>query len=878
MTWKDLKLRVQALTHRGRMEQDLEDELNFHLEMQSRKNRASGMSDPEADRRARIEFGGAARVTEECRDARGVSLLETTWQDIRYAIRGFRRSPALVLTVVATIALGLGLDTALFTVYNATYLRPIGVQDPRALYEAYWTDRTGSAHEFSWPEYQDFLASNPGFSSALGYKHTEARIEGRTVLGTLVTGNYFQVLGSGAALGRTPLPEDASAPGTQPVVVVSYQSWQSRFSADPNIIGRKLILHGYPFEIVGVASAGFAGLGSRPAEFWAPITMGARFDAESDLFTPDHPRQLAIVGRLKQDYSTRQAEAALSLWMSRLTADGPSSGKAARAFLLSRATTKPLSVKTALTVAPIFVAFSLVLLIGCANVANMMLARSMSRQREIGIRLSLGAARGRLIRQLLTESALLAIPSAIAGIGVSEGTVRICVGVLLATLPPGVADFAARIPQLHSDFRVFVFALLIALASSVVFGLAPAIQATRTSIVQASKGDFAEHARPSRFRNTLVLGQVTICALLLVTAALLLRAVSRVHTLDSTLSTRNTIQISVQEKSREAVLARLASDPSIETVAAAQSTPVERKSPVSVRPASGTILNTASNRVSPEYFALFEIPILRGRNFTPDEGRTNAPVAIISQTAAQQLWPNQDALGQTLALNPDAASAAQTRRAQEVTVIGLASDEMSRWINNGEEKTLVYLPTSLHAAGNEILLGPRGDATLVRRNIEANLTAIDPNALKQIQTIQIRQWVAEDAYFTFRIAYWVSSAIGILALLLTLSGIYGVVSYVITQRTKEIGIRMALGATTGEVTGLLLRESMRLAISGAAIGCILAAALSKILASTLVMINPFDVAPYVAAIPLVLAACAAAAWFPSRRASRIDPLTTLRYD
>jgi len=878
MTWNDLKLRARALTSRGRMEQDLADELGFHLEMQSRKNQESGMSPADAKRRARIDFGGASQISEECRDVRGVSLLESTWQDIRYAIRGFRRSPALVLTVVATIALGLGLDTALFTVYNATYLRPIGVHDPRSLYEVYWTDRIGNAHEFSWPEYQEFLASNPVFSAALAYKHTETRIEGRSALGTLVTGDYFQVLGAVASLGRTLLPEDSVAPGSQAVAVLSYQSWQSRFSADPNIIGKKLLLHGYPFEVVGVASPGFAGLGARPAEFWAPITMASRFEAESDPFTSDHPRQLSIVGRLRPGFGVRQAEAALSLWTGRLTASGPAAGKASHAFLLSRATTKPMSVKTAFTVAPVFVTFSLVLLIGCANVANMLLARSMSRQREIGIRLSLGASRGRLIRQLLTESVLLSIPAGIAGIAVSEATIRICVNVLLTTLPPGVAGFAARIPDLHSDFRVFAFAMVVALVSSIAFGLAPASQATRTTISQASKGDFAGQVRPSRFRNMLVFGQIAVCALLLITTALLLRAVDRVHTLDSTLSTRNTIQIAVQEKSREPILARLLADPSVEILAAAQSAPVEKKAVVSIQSQSSAILKTAANRVSPEYFGLFDIPILRGRNFTADEARTNAPLAIVSQTTAQQLFPNQEALGQTLRLAPDAAQQTQSRGPERVTVIAVVRDEISRWINNGDEKSLVYFPTGLHAAGNEIFIGPRGDARSVRRNIEAALTAIDPNALKQIEALQIRDWVAEDAYFTFRIAYWVSSAIGALALLLTLTGIYGVVSYVITQRTKEIGIRMAMGATTGAVTGLLVKESMRLAVRGAALGCVLAAGLSKVLASALVMLNPFDAAAYVAAVILVLAACAAAAWFPSRRASRIDPLTTLRYD
>jgi predicted permease len=868
MNWHDLKLRLRALTSRKRVERDLEDELDFHIAMQARKNAEAGMPEAEAAQRARLQFGGATQVKEECRDARGVDFIETTLRDVRYALRGFRRSPTFVLTVVATIALGLGLNTAIFTIFNATYFRPIGVHDPHSLYEFFWIDRSGEAQHYTWQEYREFLSANPTFSDALAYRHTQARVNGRTLLGTLVNGDYFRTLGVGAARGRTLLPADASVPGSEAVVVLSYAAWQNRFAADPQIVGKKVLLRGFPFEVVGVAPAGFAGLGSRPTEFWAPWTMGARFDTGPDLFGPDHPRALSIVGRLKPEFSLRQAQAGLTLWAQRITAGLPVAERAMQTTLWSRATPKPLSLKQLLVFTPILAAFSLVLLIGCANVANIILARGLSRQREIGIRLSLGAARGRLVRQLLTESLLLALPSAVAGVLVSQATIQICVRVLLATLPPGVSDFAARIPDLPWDIRVFVFTLAFALISAIVFGLAPALQATRGSIIQAAKGDFTGGPRPGRLRNSLVIGQVTVCVLLLVTAGILLRGTDRMHSLDATLSTRNTIQIVLQEKSREQVLNRLASEPSVDTLAAAASAPVERKTAVQVQPASGgAIVNTGSNKVSPEYFALFEIPIVRGRNFTTAEAGSGAPVAIVSQTAARRLWPNQEVVGRSLSL---------AGGHQVVSVIGVARDEISRWIGSGEDTSLVYLPSNPHAAGNELLIGAHGDIETARRTIEADLAALDPNAVEEIRKMQIREWIDEDAYYTLRIAYWLSSAIGILALLLTLSGIYGVISYVISQRTREIGIRMALGATTNAVTGLVLRQSMRLAIIGALAGGLLAMGLSKLLASMLVVIDTFDGAAYLGAVALVLAACAAAAYFPSRRASRIDPQATLR--
>jgi predicted permease len=870
MNRQDLTLRLRALTFKKRVERDLEDEVEFHIEMQTRKNLAAGMSEAEATRRARIQFGGAAQVKEECRDARRVSLIETTWRDMRYAMRGFRRSPTFALTVVATIALGLGVITTLFTVLNAFYLRPIAVHDPYSLYEIFWMDRAGVGHDFSWPEYREFLRENPAISEAHAFRRAEARLDGRHLSGILVTAEYFQMLGVGTALGRTLLPEDYSAPGREAVVVLSNSVWQNQFAGDPNIVGKKVLLRGYPFEVVGVAPGGFNGLGARPTDFWAPLTMSARFDNGPDLFGPERPHVLALVGRLKPEFSVGQARASVTLWSHRLTATGPHAEQAMAAVFVSRATTKPFNPKNAMMFSLVLVAFAVVLLIGCTNVANLMLSRAVARQREIGIRLSLGATRGRLIRQLLTESILLALPAAVVGFVLSRVIIGLCLRVIFATLPPGIAaDVLVRLPWLPLDLRVFGFGLATALVAALMFGLAPALQATRNHVMQAARGDFTSEFRPVRLRNSLVVGQVTVCVLLLITAAVLLRGVKRLQTMDSGMSTRDNIEMVVEEKFRARVLERLSSEPMVQILTAAVHAPVDRKPAVPVMPAKGgSKLQIALNRVSPEYFNMFEIPILSGRNFSAEESRSAAPTAIISESAAQQLWPNQDAVGQSLRVDPDQ---------RVVTVIGVARDEISRWLTNGDDKTLVYFPAHPRTAGSKLFVRVHGDAEAAQRRLDASLTALDPNALTEIHKLQLQAWVTEDAY-SFHVVYWMSSAIGVLALLLTLSGIYGVVSCVVSQRTKEIGIRMAMGATSRAVTGLVLRQSGRLAIIGALAGGVLAMGMSKILASVLVMINTFDAAAYIGGVALVLAACAAAAYLPSRRASRIDPLTTLRYD
>ena len=875
MNWSDLRLRLRALAFRNRTEHELDEELDFHIEMQTRKHLAAGMSESDARREACIRFGRAAEVKEECRDARRVNLAETVWQDIRYAIRGFRRSPTFVLTVVATIALGLGINTAFFTIFNAYVLRPVAVRNPYSLYEFLWMNRTGVGHRFTWPEYQEFRNQNPAFSQAFAYRNIQGRVDGRNVFIQLVTGDYFRTLGVNAALGRTLLPEDSSVPGREPIAVISYSAWRDRFASDPAIVGRKVLIHGHPIEIAGVMREGFMGLEAVPTDFWAPVTAAVLLEDGPDIFGPEHPGVLRILGRLKTGISVQEGQAGLTLWAQRITAGHPDSDKPAGAILRSRATTIPLTRTALLTFSPIVISFGLVLLIACANVANMMLARAMSRQREIGVRLSLGAARGRLIRQLLTESVLLALPAAAAGFAVSQFAIEYGARLMFATLPSEFAEFI-RLAPLPPDLRVFGFMLVAAVGSALLFGLAPAMQATRANVMQAARGDFTNDIRPTRLRNFLVIAQITVCVLLLICAGVLLRGARRMQNLDPGLRTQNIVEIEIQEKSRARVLARLAAEPLVESVASAANTPLDGAFPrIQAGAANNTVLVQASyNHVSPEYFPIFEIPILRGRNFTAEEANSGAPVAIISQGAAQQLWPNRDAVGQSMRLAPEQGTASGVRRYPAVRVIGIARDAISGWIGNGLDKSCVYFPANPLASGN-LMVRVHGDAETARRKLDADLSAIDPAAVQQIHKMQ--EFLAIGTY-PFRVAHWISSLVGALALLLTLSGIYGVLSYVVSQRTKEIGIRMAMGATTGAVVGLVLKQSMRLACMGIACGGVLALGVSRIFASRLVMMDTFDGWAYCAGMLVVLSACAGAAYFPSRRAARIDPVSTLRYD
>jgi predicted permease len=866
MTLNDLHLRLRALLFRARVEEELEAEVEFHLAMARKRHLEAGHSEEEASRLASIDFGRVGAVKEDCREMRGIQSFATALQDIRYALRSFRRSPGFVFTVSGTIALGLGLNLALFTLFNAYVLRPVSIRDPYSLYGFTWTDHQGRGHAFSWDEYQQFEKENPAFSEVAAVQYVYTRVEGHVFQGQLVTGNYFQMLGVAAELGRPLLPEDASAPGREAVIVLSYQAWQSLFGGRSDIVGTKIVIRGFLMEVVGVARKGFQDLSEVPRDFWAPLTMAGRLQDGPDLFGPDHPGRLDIVGRLRQGQSVSSAQAILTAWSRRTTAQLPEERTAAGILLHSKATSIPLTPELLIVFSPLMAAFGLVLVLACTNVASMMLARATARQREIGIRLSLGALRWRLIRQLLTESILLSIPAAILGLIISRVTIDAGIRVVFFTVPKDMLELIHDVPR-PVDWRVIIFMVLAALASALLFGLAPAFHATRANVMSSVRGELTSDLRPVRVRNALVIAQITVCTLLLVACGALVRTTMAMTAFDMGFRTNNVIAMDVVESNRRRVIDALASDPAVDTIAAASSVPLNGTVPtVASRAENGPTSGTAYNEVSPEYFEILGVPILRGRNFTPQESASEAPVAILSAAAAQHLFPGRDSLGQILHLSG--------KPARDVRVIGVADDIATCCILYGKDAALLYLPTTPAAAGN-VLVHVRGEVEAERHRLDMRLAAMAPGAIGDIHSLD--QYRA-GALYAFRLASMIGAAVGGLALLLTLSGIYGVVSYFVTQRTKEIGIRVALGATTRTVTGLVLKQSLRLTVFGLVLGVGLAIGLSRLLASIWPFMQVFDAAAFSGGVLLVASTALAAGYIPSRRAAQIDPIQTLRYD
>ena len=865
-------MRARGLLLRRTVDDELDEELRYHLEREAERRVAGGMSPGEARLAARRDFGNPTSLAEEARESWRFEWLERLRQDVRFAARSFGRAPGFVATVVLTIGLGLGLLTAAFTIFDTYVLRPNAVREPWALYELWFRDGAGKSRDVAWGEYLAMREGNPAFDDVFAYRWFTARLDGAPLLVQGVSGNFFIGLGVTPALGRVLLPSDASVPGRDPVVVLSHRAWTGRFSSDPSIVGRIVRLNGRAMQVVGVARAGFDGLTGLPPDFWVPVTMSVGLPDEGDPFGPGEPPVLRVIGRLKAGQTEEGGRRAIGSWGAALTRARPEPERVVSARLMSRATPAPLIPQLAAVVIPIGVAFVLVLVIACANVANVMLARGMARQREIGVRLALGAGRGRLLRQLFTESVVLALPAAVVAFAVSRLTIGAATWGVFNSLPTAFVPYVRVLPM-SAGYRVFAFLMLAALLAAILFGLAPALQSTRSSVVEATRGDFDSGLRPSRLRNLLVGAQVTVTVLLLICAGVLLRGARRVGAIETGTRVAGLVELRIMESTRASVLAHLRSHPEVVDVARAAQAPIDGGTFPIVSATGGDRARTVAtyvNRVTPSFFDVVGLGIRRGRSFAADEARLDAPVAILTEAAVRRVWPRgsgKDGVGATLSLTTGDSTLPRV-----VQVVGVSGDMVPGAMHLGVDVPIVFLPSSLDDPG-VLLARVRGDAVHARVMLEQSLEARIPGAVTEFHT-------AEEALatmtFPFRYAHGLASALGVVALLLTVTGIYGVVAYLVAQRTRELGIRLALGASRGEVTLLVLRGLLRVALGGIALGTMLSLGVSKLFASQIIAFDTFDLAAYASGIAVAVAACTVAALVPSWRVGEVDPVRALR--
>ncbi len=876
--WLMLQRRLRSLFFRGRRESDLREELQFHLERETERLRATGMSAEAARRQALRAFGGVEQVKEGCRDARGTAFIDDTVRDIFYALRAFKRAPLAAFTVVLTVALGLGLVAAVFTVLSAFLFRADQVPNVHEMF-AVERPRTSEGEPAPLTRAQfDALRRETGvFSDAYAESDIDARIDGRPTEGTLVTGNVFHVLGVSAAMGRTLTPADDEPFAGPPVMVLSDRGWDRLFARDPAVLGRAVLVNGVTFEIVGVMPRGFRGLTVAPPDYWAPLST------VSQLRPLDRGGKanigVRIIGRLKPGLSRRSTQAELTVWAAGQPDGTPLDRAAWSLTLVPRRGTVPQPHEALIVTAPLFFAFSLILLIGCANVTNLLLARAVARQRELGIRLSLGAARGRIVRQLLTESLLLALLAAAAGFAISRVVLRAIIHAVMTSMPTDIGDVRLLVPD--ADWRVLLFLVVGAGVSTVFFGLVPALHATRIDPIRTMRGEVIGEARPGRARNVLIGLQVSASALLLVSAAVFLRSAFAAATEDPGMRTSDTVIVGIgNEATRSLTVQAVTAEPSVASVAA--SWPAVGAAPrAAFAETAGAQATVAYKFVSPEYFSVLDIAVVRGRAFTPNERTPNLPAVIVSDTTARTLWPNADPVGQVVRLGADSTS--DTRPLDEppleprtFTVVGVVRDVPGFRIAPFA-RAVVYLPTNAAIAKTALIARVHGDPDLARQKLLNRLTAIDPSKAEVMTML----WVIRMQTYFLQLAFWLTVSLGALALALTLSGLFSMLSYLVEQRTREIGVRMALGATTRDITRLVLSQSIRPVGVGLLIGGGAAAGLSAVLLATAAaplgeIVHVLDPVAYGTSLLAIMAACLAAASIPAARAARLDPTRTLR--
>jgi predicted permease len=876
MTLRHLKLRVRALLRPRRVDRDLDEELAFHIERETQKHVANGISRAEARVRAVARFGSVTVAADACRDERGTALIDNVVQDVRYACRSFRRAPTVALTIVTTVGLGLGLVAVVFTLLNAMIFRVDEVRNPHDLFAVVRQPSTTAKPEsFTRPQYESLVRETGVFSDAFATgPEIDRWIDGQRLEGALVTGNFFHVLGVSAARGRTLTPSDDELGGR--TIVLSHRAWSRYFESDPGVLSRVVQVNDVPFQVVGVMPEGFRGLTVAPPDFWAPLSLLGQFrPAEKG-----REDAVGIVGRLKPGVSRGRALAELLVWDARRADERSGERPAANLALEPKPGTVPLSADILILYTPLFFAFGLILMIGCANVANLLLARAVVRQREIGIRLAIGASRRRIIWQLLTESLLLSLVSAVLALGISRLVLEAVLYALTSTWSSAFGDIRAEVPP--ADWRVALFLFAGAMVSTLFFALAPALQATRLELVRAMRGEVVRDARPGRARNALVVLQVTGSVLLLICSAVFLRSAWAAASIDPGIRTDDVVIMGiVNEQMRGTMLDVVRSEPLVASVAASWS-------------GGGTALaggaagksTVAYQFVSPEYFSVLGIDLVRGRGFAPTERSASAAVAVVSESAARQLWPGLDAVGQVLRLEPTPNS--DTREPdgppllpRTAVVVGIARDVAGfRFTGGSGAGAGVYVPIGAEAAKTALTMRVHGDPDRASRALVERLTAIDPN-MAEVTTMRT---LASMESYILSIPFWLTLVLGVLALLLTLSGLFSVLSYLVEQRTREIGVRIALGATSRSIGALVLSQSARPVGLGLLLGSCLTAALGAALLATPAAdvigatVRLFDPIAYAAGLLCIVTACAGAALIPALRAGRIDPIAALRQD
>jgi len=880
-----------ALVAPERAERELAREVESHLALMEDEFQKRGMQVDEARAAARRAYGGVEQVKELHREERTFVWLEQTMQDLRYAFRSLWKDPGFTLLAVITLTLGIGINATLFSAYNAVALKPLPVSGPNEVVRLERWFQSGSRgdiqYAFSRAEYESFRTHNRAFSSMVAASWPRPVIEdtpvanrGGTITGQLVSTNYFHDLGIGTRIGRI-FTFDLD---TSPEIVISSGFWKRRFQSDPNVVGQLIKIKGTAFTVIGVTPEEFTGTSTtpQPPDFWAPLSL------EAKVIPGAKELPVQVLARIKPSVLLQRAQAEANLLIQQVAKPDQRDKTTAISLQHTALFGNTEDIRFKALVFALMLIVGMVLMVACANVANMLLARCAGRQREIGVRLALGASRARVVRQFLTESFLLAVLGGTAGLLASVWCTRLLWSSIVQNFLGSFGGGAAFQANLDPDARVLAYAMALSLLTAVVFGLSPALQFSRPDLTTTLKEEgsaWGLRLSRSRMRAFLVAAQAMVSIVLLISTGLLLRGLMRSQAAEPGFDTRNVFLVIEDsgDMAQNAALqgrlaARLQTMPGIRNAALGSFPMMGTWTPPLL--VEGSLGRTLASYASDAYLNTLGIAMLRGRNFTAREVSQGAPIAIISEATARRFWPRGDPLGKQLNLDLNFQG-----KFSKFEVVGIVRDvrfaSLSR-MDTGH----VYLPA---APGDfqGVLFRSHGDAQTAIASARAAVREVDENQLPGLTIASIEDGPLR-VQKSLAQTYMVYAAIlTLLALTLAAVGIYGVMAYLVNQRAPEIGIRMALGATPATVLTTVVVEGLRPVFVGVALGIAGAAGLSWVLHTTLVFpgstdffygIPFYDPATFLGVSCFLIFVAGVASLVPARRALRVDPMVSLRHE
>ena len=895
--FSDVLFRLKALFRRDKAESDLADELHAHIERETEKLLKLGMSREDAHRRARLLFGGFEKVNEECREARGVYLLETLVQDLRYAARTLRKNPGFTAVIVLTLALGIGASTAVFSIVNSVLLKPLPYPAAERIVFPWRLAPRGiqlGYDEIPWgrPEFLLLSKEAKAFQFLGAFKSDSFNLTGSgepvRLNGVCASAGFFPALGVEPLLGRFFSAQEDTT-GNEHVAILSYSLWREQFGSDPAIIGRSVELNASAYTVVGVMPAGFS--------FPHPEEMPGGFTFERDVrlwvplalstgpVIPGESSELAVVGRMADGISVSQAQAEMNLMAKRI--ENLSGTKLAVGWYDSRVTPlqKQITGDTRRPLLLIFSAVGIVLLIACSNIASLVLARTLARNREFTLRAALGAGRFRVARQLLTESLLPSIMGGAIGVAFAETGIHFVKIFGPTNLP--------RLQEVTVDFRVLAFATTCSILTGILFGLAPAIGMSQINLAESlNQGGqrVSGGGTSSGIRKTLLVCEIALAFVLVIVAGLLAQSFFRLLSVDAGFRADHvlTFELSLPELKYpdqqhiatlyQRALHSLQSQPGIESAAIVETLPIGGATestgiriPDWTPPNSGVRRYANYTIASPGFFATVGAPILRGREFLESDTANSMPVTVINDAMAKKFWPGQDPIGKQVSPGSPKYPVA--------AIVGIAADvkHLSMREEPGPEMYVPYTqkvwPSLLTM---EVVVRTRLDVASAVTSARNAIRTVDADL--PIANVRPLASLVDDSVAQPKFSMLLLTAFGAFALILACVGIYGVISYSVAQRTREIGVRVALGASRSNIFGMILGQGARLAGLGIAIGLVAALGVTRVMSSFLYDVHPADPATFAAVCVILLGVAAIACYLPARRATRVDPLVALRHD